>query len=70
MIEKLCASERYGPGWRLRLETMPDRQVYAIYMDFLNKGKLDPPKKSSKKIYQYERQINIYDILSQQKPTV
>jgi len=36
-----------GYSWERRVDLMTDRQVYAVYMNMLKRGKFDTPKKKS-----------------------
>ena len=38
-----------GPKWRFKCQTMPDRQVVAIYKDMERKGRLNKKNKKPKR---------------------
>lgn len=44
-----------GEKWQNRVKNMDKKQVFAVYMRFLNDGKFEKPKKEVKKQEKYEQ---------------
>ena len=71
-VEKMRSTlaELYtGPGWKLRCQQMPDRQIVAIYKDMEKKGRLKQNAKRKSKRREpgirTAQQITIYDVLNE-----
>lgn len=61
-----CAlAELYGPTWRLKCQTMPDRQVVAIYKNMERTGRLKKKKPKKEPDIRTALQITIYDVLNE-----
>ena len=60
-----CAlSELYsGDNWRLKCQTMPDRQVVAIYKNMERTGRLKKKKPKKEPGIKTAQQLTIYDVL-------
>ena len=58
-----------GPKWKLKCQTMPDRQVIAIYKDMERKGRLKQNAKHKSKRREpgirTAQQLTIYDVLNE-----
>lgn len=61
MREKI-ASVYPGAGWKWKVRHMPEKQVMAVYFDFLKRGRFDKPKKAKAKEPEYV-QLTIWDII-------
>lgn len=61
---RLALADLYpGPNWRLKCQTMPERQVVAIYRNLKLKGKFDKRNKKPKEPGVLDAiQITIYDL--------
>ena len=52
-----------GPNWRLKCQTMPERQVVAIYQNLEKKGKLNKKKEKKMEPGIFDAiQLSIYDL--------
>lgn len=59
-------AELYGPNWKLKCQTMPDRQVVAIYKSMERQGRLKKKPKRREPNIKTAVQITIYDVLNEQ----
>lgn len=51
-----------GYSWERRVDMMDNRQIFAIYMSMLRKGKFDKPKNSrSKQQYEVCHQMTLFE---------
>lgn len=57
-------SELYpGDNWKLKCQTMPDRQVVAIYKNMERTGRLKKKKPKKEPDIKKAEQLTIYDVL-------
>lgn len=59
-IRAIVASKYPGPGWKRRVDRMPDRQVYAIYKTMQDRERKEAQKAKNS---EGEYQMTIWDLL-------